>query len=242
MSRARAAPQRLLLYGRHAVLAALANPDRHARRLHASREALRDLPLPERLEVRMTDARGLELLLGRDVPHQGLALEVDPLPPRGLEEALWGIRPVLALDQVTDPRNLGAILRSAAAFEIGAVILPERHSAALNGACAKAASGALDIVPIIAVTNLARALQALDEAGLDVIGLDASAAQPIDQLTPQGRPALVLGSEGEGLRRLVRERCARLVRLPISPRIESLNVSVAAGIALYALARPGRVA
>lgn len=242
MSRARAAPQRLLLYGRHAVLAALANPDRRARRLHASREALRDLAVPERLEVRTTDARGLELLVGRDVPHQGLALEVDPLPPRGLEEALWGTRPVLALDQVTDPRNLGAILRSAAAFEVGAVVLPARHSAELNGACARAASGALDIVPIITVTNLARALSELGAAGLDVIGLDASAAQTIDQRTPRARPALVLGSEGEGLRRLVRERCAALVRLPISPRIESLNVAVAAGIALYALARPGVVA
>jgi 23S rRNA (guanosine2251-2'-O)-methyltransferase len=122
------------------------------------------------------------------------------------------------------------------------VILPERHSAELNGACAKAASGAVDIVPIVTVTNLARALQELAAAGLEVIGLDAAADQTIDQVTRGARPAIVLGSEGEGLRRLVRERCTRLVRLPISPRIESLNVSVAAGIALYALARPGGVA
>lgn len=242
MSRTRVAPQRLVLYGRHAVVAALRNPERRARRLHATREALHDLPLRERLEVRTVDTRALDLLLGRDVPHQGLALEVDPLPPRGLEEALWGSRPVLALDQVTDPRNLGAILRSAAAFEVGAVILPERHSAELNGACAKAASGAVDIVPIIAVTNLARALQELDAGGLEVIGLDAASAETLDRVVPRSRPALVLGSEGAGLRRLVRERCARLVRLPISPRIESLNVSVAAGIALYALARPHALA
>lgn len=241
-NRARGPAPRLVLYGRHAVTAALANPDRRARRLHATREALADLAVPDRLELRTTDARGLELLLGRDVPHQGLALEVEPLPPRGLEEALWGTRPVLALDQVTDPRNLGAILRSAAAFEVAAVILPERHSAELNGACAKAASGAVDIVPIITVTNLARALEELAAAGLEVIGLDAAADQTIDQVTRGARPAIVLGSEGEGLRRLVRERCTRLVRLPISPRIESLNVSVAAGIALYALARPGGVA
>jgi 23S rRNA (guanosine2251-2'-O)-methyltransferase len=138
---------------------------------------------------------------------------------------------------VTDPRNLGAILRSAAAFGVDLVVLPERHAAPLDGACARAAAGGLDIVPVAEVVNLARTLVELKERGFTVVGLDGEAEQRL-QTDPPAEPwVLVLGSEGEGMRRLVRERCDRLASLPIDPRIESLNVSVAAGIALWTLAR-----
>ena len=144
---------------------------------------------------------------------------------------------VLALDQVSDPRNLGAILRTAAALGVSGVLLPDRRSAELNGACAKAASGALDILPLVEVVNLARALAELKQRGYWLVGLDAAAPAALEALDLPQRVVLVLGSEGEGLRRLVAESCDYLARLEIDPRMESLNVSVAAGIALYLLAR-----
>jgi 23S rRNA (guanosine2251-2'-O)-methyltransferase len=144
---------------------------------------------------------------------------------------------VLALDQVNDPRNLGAILRTAAALGVEGVILPQRRSAELAGACAKAASGALDLLPLVEVVNLARTLAELKQRGYWVVGLDAAGPKPLETLDLPQRIVLVLGSEGEGLRRLVAEQCDHLARLEIDPRMESLNVSVAAGIALYLLAR-----
>ncbi|HEX2527498.1 MAG TPA: 23S rRNA (guanosine(2251)-2'-O)-methyltransferase RlmB [Geminicoccus sp.] len=233
----------ILLFGRHAVLAALANPARRVRRLHASDNALRALDIAasrKGLEVRRSDDRGFELLLGRGVVHQGLALEVEALEPidlvRFLEQNPQARRAV-AVDQVTDPRNLGAILRSAAAFGVDLVILPERHAAPMDGVCARAAAGALDIVPVAEVVNLARTLVELRERGFIAVGLDGEADTALDAQPPAEPWVLVLGSEGEGMRRLVRERCDRLASLPIDPRIESLNVSVAAGIALWTLTR-----
>lgn len=234
---------RFWLYGRHAVLAALINPDRPCFRLLATETASDAAATAARrrsLAVETVPAERIGQLLPPETPHQGLALEVGPLPERSLAEL--GQDPsaaslLLALDQVSDPRNLGAILRTAAALGVEGVVLPQRRSAELGGACAKAASGALDILPIVEVVNLARALGTLKERGYWVLGLDAAAPQPIEALAPPSRLVLVLGSEGEGLRRLVAEACDFQARLAIDPRIESLNVSVAAGIALYLVAR-----
>ena len=233
----------LLLFGRHAVLAALANPLRRVRRLHASEQAGRSVQLPpERagLEIRRADDRGFDLVVGRGVVHQGMVLEVEvlaPIDPLSFLESHPRTRRIVAVDQVTDPRNLGAILRSAVAFAVDLVIVPERHAAPLDGVCARAAAGGLDIVPIAEVVNLARTLVDLKERGFTVVGLDGGSDQALTEHLPDEPWALVLGSEGEGMRRLVRERCDRLAGLPIDPRIESLNVSVAAGIALWTLAQ-----
>jgi 23S rRNA (guanosine2251-2'-O)-methyltransferase len=192
------------------------------------------------LAVEKVAADRLGQILPPGTPHQGLALSVGPLPERDLGELGQGERSlVLALDQVSDPRNLGAILRTAAALGAEGVLLPQRRSAELNGACAKAASGALDLLPLVEVVNLARSLAELKGRGYWIVGLDAAAPGTLEGLDLPPRVALVLGSEGEGLRRLVAERCDFLARLEIDPRMESLNVSVAAGIALYLLARRG---
>lgn len=238
-----AEPDGIWLYGHHAVAAALDNPLRPCRRLLATGPALARLGrLAERpglLVERMGPAE-LAAVLPPDVVHQGCALRVGPLPARTLDSLLAGLGPealVLVLDQIQDPRNLGAILRSAAALEVAGVILPERRSAPLGAACAKAASGALDMVPIVEVANLVQAIEALKRAGFWVVGLDARAEPPLESLPHRPRRALVLGSEEKGLRRLVAEHCDQMARLAIAPRVESLNVSVAAGIALYLLAR-----
>lgn len=231
------------LYGRHAVTAALANPDRPLHRLlvtESVRPSLEPAAQARGIPIQTVPAERIAQLLAPDTPHQGLLLEAGPLPPRSLAE----IEPspdrrsiILALDQVSDPRNLGAILRTAAALGVRGVVLPGRRSADLSGACAKAASGALDIVPIIEVVNLARALAELKERGYWTVGLDAAAESTLDALDLPQQLVLVLGSEGEGLRRLVADNCDYLARLAIEPVVESLNVSVAAGIALYLLSR-----
>jgi len=172
--------------------------------------------------------------------HQGLALSAAPLPRLELKRACApepGRNLVLLLDQVTDPHNVGAILRSAAAFEARAVVLPARGSAELGGVVAKAASGALDVVPVVEVVNLARALDELAELGYWRIALDGHAEASLDEVPDDHNLVLALGAEGAGLRRLVAEHCDFAARLPIAPAMESLNVSVACGIALYALSR-----
>jgi 23S rRNA (guanosine2251-2'-O)-methyltransferase len=233
----------LWLYGRHAVTAALANPSRSCHRLLATAEALAALGAAARrpgLEVATVERAELERRLGADAVHQGLALSAAPLPRLELRRACApepGRNLVLLLDQVTDPHNLGAVLRSAAAFEVRAVVLPARGSAELSGAVAKAASGALDVVPLVEVVNLARALDELAELGYWRIALDGHAPATLDEVPDDRNLVLALGAEGSGLRRLVAERCDFAARLPIAPAIESLNVSVACGIALYALAR-----
>jgi 23S rRNA (guanosine2251-2'-O)-methyltransferase len=192
------------------------------------------------LEVVTVERDEIDRRLGPGVVHQGLALSVAPLPRLDLRRAAApepGGNLVLVLDQVNDPHNLGAILRSAAAFEVRAVVLPERRSAELGGVAAKAASGALDLVPLVEVTNLARALDQLAELGYWRLALDARAEATLDAAPEVESLALVLGAEGSGLRRLVREHCDLAARLPIAPGMDSLNVSVACGIALFALAR-----
>jgi 23S rRNA (guanosine2251-2'-O)-methyltransferase len=233
----------LWLYGRHAVEAALANPRRSCHRLLATAEALARLGTHAQragLEVAVVDRAALDRLLGEGAVHQGLAVSAAPLPRLDLRRTCApepGRNVVLALDQINDPHNLGAILRSAAAFDVRAVIMPARRSAEVGGVAAKAASGALDLVPLVEVVNLARALDELAALGYWRIALDADAAATLDDVPDERNLVLVLGAEGSGLRRLVGERCDFAARLPIAPRMDSLNVSVAAGIALYALTR-----
>ncbi|UPY39200.1 23S rRNA (guanosine(2251)-2'-O)-methyltransferase RlmB [Sediminicoccus sp. KRV36] len=231
------------LYGLHAVSAALANPARRLRRLLVTRGAEQELAErfspPWRIAPEPVERNRLDALLPPDAIHQGAALLVDPLPSPAMERLLEGTTgPVLVLDQVTDPRNVGAILRSAAAFGAAALVVQERHAPQETGALARAASGALEVVPILREVNLARALDQLKKAGLWVVGLEAAGPVTLAQSGLTGRRvALVLGAEGEGLRRLTRETCDELVRLPIHSAMESLNVSAAAAVALYELAR-----
>jgi 23S rRNA (guanosine2251-2'-O)-methyltransferase len=231
----------LWLYGRHAVGAALANPRRSCHRLLATAEARGRLAGPTRpgLEVRVVERAEIDRLLGPGSVHQGVALSVAPLPGLDLERTCApepGRNLVLMLDQISDPHNVGAILRTAAAFDVRAVVMAERRAAPLGGTTAKAASGALDLVPVVEVVNLARALDALASQGYWRIALDGHAETSIDAAPAVDNLVLVLGAEGEGVRRLVREHCDFSARLPIAQAMESLNVSVACGIALYALA------
>ena len=225
-------------YGRHAVAAALANPERRAVKLWATREAAGRMTLPASLPVTFADAADLGRLVPPDAPHQGLVLEVDPLEDVFLDElvAQEGGRPLLVLDQVTDPHNVGAILRSAAAFDALGIVTQDRHSPPESGALARAASGALEVVPWVRVVNLARALDEMAEAGFWRIGLAGEAERTLGEALDSARIALVLGAEGEGLRPNTATHCDELARLPISGRVESLNVSNAAAIALYAVA------
>lgn len=225
------------LYGTHAVLAALANPKRVIRRLLATENTAAHLPPTIKLKPEILPARELEARLPREAVHQGLAILAEPLPVLGLDEACAAAGPalVVALDQVTDPHNVGAILRSAAAFGARALVLTERHAPSAIGTLAKSASGALEHVPIIRIVNLARGLDDLKDLGYAVLGLAEEADLGLSEIRPGSRTALVLGAEGAGLRRLTRERCDRLVRLPTRGPIGSLNVSNAAAVALYAL-------
>lgn len=229
------------LYGHHAVTAALNNPQRRPERLlatvNAAERLRRDCPAaaPE-----IVDRPAIDAVLPPGAVHQGLALLAGPLPAPGLDELLETLGKealVVVLDQVTDPQNVGAILRSCAAFGAAAMIVPRRHAPPVTGVLAKAASGALEHVPLIEVANLERALARLKDAGFWCLGLDAAADRSIDAVAPDPRLALVMGAEGPGLRRLTAERCDLLARLPTRGPIGTLNVSNAAAVALYALAR-----
>lgn len=241
------------LFGRHAVAAALANPARRVRRLVALAETAAELEAlaagaAARLAqsaVERLDRRALEALLPQGAVHQGMALAAEPLPARDIDDVLDGLSEavgpqiIVLLDQVTDPHNVGAILRSAAAFAARAVVMPEHGAPPVTGTLAKAASGALERVPLLRVTNLARTLDRLKEAGFWCLGLDEGAEKTLAEIDPGSRVALVLGGEGSGLRRLTRERCDLLARLPTLGEPASLNVSNAAAIALYDLSRRG---
>ncbi len=229
------------LYGMHPVAAALANPQRRLRRLLLTEEAEAALaatqPKPWPLASERTDRARIDHLLGRDSVHQGAALLADPLGPPPLATCLERPGPLLVLDQISDPRNVGAILRSAAAFGVAAVIAQDRNAPEETGALAKAASGALETMPLLRAVNIARTLVALRAAGLWIVGLAAGAAPLAGPAFAGRRVALVLGAEGEGLRRLTRDSCDELAGLAMHGAMESLNVSVAAGIALYEIAR-----
>ncbi|MBL8559792.1 MAG: 23S rRNA (guanosine(2251)-2'-O)-methyltransferase RlmB [Hyphomonadaceae bacterium] len=229
----------------HATLAALANPVRKIERLVASRNAAERLP-PQRaagVSAEVLEPEAIDRLLPPGAVHQGLAVRAAPLEPDDLLAIALPVdgRPVLILDGVTDPQNVGAIFRSAAAFGARAIVMQDRKSPPLTGALAKAAAGAIEIVPHARVVNIARAVEELAEAGYVTVGLegeaDMSLAQALDDLRPA---AIVLGAEGKGLRDLVAKSCDVRARIPIAPQMESLNVSVAAAVALYEAARTKR--
>jgi 23S rRNA (guanosine2251-2'-O)-methyltransferase len=231
----RHAPDRVLLYGLHAVEAALANKSRPITRLRATENAARRLEGALRargVEAEPTTPRELDRLLGADTVHQGVVLETEPLQPVTLD----AVKPegiLIVLDQVTDPHNVGAVLRSAAAFGAAGLVLPERHSPPLGGTLAKAASGALDLVPVILVKNLARALAELGERGFTRVGFAEDAPHALAQMPLPMPLALVFGAEGKGLRQLTRESCDALCRIETKEPLASLNVSNAAAIALH---------
>ena len=229
----------VILYGWHTVSAALANPERGIRKLLLTENAARRLSdenidtrvPPEIVRPSVIDAR-----LGPDAVHQGLLAEADPLPSPDLDTLPQeGI--VLVLDQITDPHNVGAILRSAAAFAVKAIVTTNRHSPEATGVLAKAASGAIDLVPLVLVQNLARGMNALRERGFLLVGLDSEGDADLADLPLEPPLALVLGAEGKGLRQLTRETCDRLARIDLPGAIKSLNVSNAAALALYVASR-----
>jgi 23S rRNA (guanosine2251-2'-O)-methyltransferase len=225
----------VILYGWHPVKAALENPARHIRRLLATENAMRRLGeehVPLRVEPELVRPQTIAQRLSPDAVHQGLLLEADPLPAPELEDlAPDGI--ILVLDQITDPHNVGAIARSAAAFAASAIVTTARHSPEATGVLAKSASGALEYVPLVTVQNLARALAALKERGYLVVGLDSTGAVDLAEAAIRSPLALVLGAEGKGLRQLTLATCDQVARLDVPGRIKSLNVSNAAALALY---------
>jgi 23S rRNA (guanosine2251-2'-O)-methyltransferase len=226
------------------VEAALSNPARPAlRRLVATPDRARDLEqrFGQLKRLEMMDAASMARLLPPGAAHQGLALEGPEPDPVDLED--FAPEPgavLLMLDQVTDAGNVGAILRSAAAFGARGVILQERRAPRLSGALAKAAAGAVDILPVARTVNLSRALERLSDLGWRAVGLDGAAERDLSEVLDGGPVVLVLGSEGEGVRRLVAEHCDETARIPMPGGFESLNVSAAAAVALYEAARPRR--
>src|SRR6476659_2719669 len=225
------------LWGKHAVAAALDNPDRKILKAWATREASAFMQFPKDVPVTLADVADLGRLVPHDAPHQGVVIEVEPLEDAWLDGLLGSAGEqavLLVLDQVTDPHNVGAILRSAAAFGAVGIVTQDRHSPPESGALAKAASGALERVPWARVVNLARALEEIGEAGFWRIGLAGDAETELKDALGPPRVALVLGAEGPGMRQNTREHCDALAKLPISDTVESLNVSNAAAVALYA--------
>lgn len=225
----------VILYGWHTVTMALANPQRRIRKLTLTENAARRLA-DENIETRIAPEivrpQDIDRLLSPDAVHQGLLAEADPLPSPGIE-TLRQEGMVLVLDQITDPHNVGAILRSAAAFAVKAIVTTARHSPEATGVLAKAASGALELVPVITVQNLARALNELNQIGFQTVGLDSEGTEDLSDVALREPLALVLGAEGKGLRQLTRETCSVVARLDMPGEIKSLNVSNAAVLSLY---------
>lgn len=240
-----------LLYGIHAVAAAWTNPVRKIRDLFVTEAGLEALDSAfdkasqaelDRPEPQLVGKDDLDKLLPPGAVHQGVALSCAPLPEVQIEDICIAaandpLALVVVLDQVTDPHNVGAVLRSAAAFGAKAVIVQDRHAPPVTGTLAKTASGAVEVVPLVRVTNLARAIDDLKAAGFWTVGLAESGARNLHEVDLTGRSALVMGSEGEGIRRLTGERCDEIVRLPTGGPVGSLNVSNAAAVALYEVAR-----
>ncbi|MFN7710648.1 MAG: 23S rRNA (guanosine(2251)-2'-O)-methyltransferase RlmB [Holosporales bacterium] len=233
-----------LIYGWHAVRAVLSSGRRPLYRLYVIDAATKEnLAPPACLPTEVKDRDYFKKRLGLDAVHQGVLLEAGPLEAPLLDEVLANpeTRLVMVLDQVTDPHNLGAILRSCAAFGASALIIPDRNSPdSRNPIIAKTASGAMENIPVVRVVNLNRALDDLKAAGFWCMGLDERGDKDLDQMDLKGRVALVMGAEGSGLRRLTRESCDLLVRLPTNPAFPTLNVSVASAISLYEWQRQNR--
>jgi 23S rRNA (guanosine2251-2'-O)-methyltransferase len=228
------------IWGLHAALAVLANPARKVDRIITTRNGQAHLPAGLKVELLEPDA--IDRMLPPGAVHQGLAVRAQALEAMAIEDACEGVdgRPVLVLDQITDPQNVGALFRSAAAFNARAIILQDRKSPPLTGALAKAAAGAIEIVPEVRVVNIARAVEQLGEMGYHTIALAGDGRETIGQaVAGAAQCALVLGAEGKGLRPLVAERCLAHARIEMAPAMESLNVSAAGAIALYAIATRG---
>lgn len=245
-----------LLYGVHACLAVLANPERDVHRIVVATQNVDELEVlvcdaanvaieqggTPRPQIEFRDRRELDALLPRDAVHQGICVDTTPLPMDAIEDVIADARDlttacVVVLDQATDPRNIGAVMRTAAAFGAMAVIVQDKHAPDITGSMAKAASGAVERIPLIRVTNLARTLDLLKVAEFWCVGFDGQATDFLSAKTLQGRNAIVLGAEGAGLRRLTRETCDLLVKIPMTDAVESLNLSNAAAIALYQFAQ-----
>ncbi len=236
----------IILYGRHPVTAALSNPDRQINKIICSKENAEELKkLLEKNKrnpalLNIVDRKEIDRLLPRDAVHQGFMLYCGELEDYTLEDiCIMADKQenchLLILDQVTDPQNIGAIIRSCVAFNTLALIMQDKNSPAETGAMAKASAGMIEHLPLCRVTNLSRAIDQLKKAGFWVIGMDGYAKTTIDKINKTGKIAVIMGSEGKGMRRLVEESCDTTVKLPISPKVESLNVSTAAAIALYEL-------
>ncbi len=229
----------VVMYGWHTVTAALQNPARVVRKLLATENAARRLTdenIPARFAPEIVRPSAIAERLLPDAVHQGLYLEADALDSPAIEDLpAQGI--VLVLDQITDPHNVGAIFRSAAAFAVTAIVMTQRHSPDATGALAKAASGALEKVPLVSVQNLARGLAALKDSGFLVVGLDSTGEADLAALPLRVPLALVLGAEGKGLRQLTRETCDHVARIDLPGELKSLNVSNAAALSLYVASR-----
>lgn len=228
---------RLIIYGTHAVEAVVANPKRVVHRLLATRNAAERLTtalIARGVEPEIVSSTQIERLVGSQTVHQGVAVDTEPLKPLDIDD-LADMPLVVVLDRVTDPHNVGAILRSAAAFGAGALIMTERHAPQATATLAKSASGALEHVAVVPVKNLARALANLADHGFERIGLDSGESEPLEDYAVASPAALVLGAEGTGLRRLTRENCDQLLRLSTTGPIASLNVSNAAAVALHTI-------
>jgi 23S rRNA (guanosine2251-2'-O)-methyltransferase len=245
-----------LIYGLHACLAALANPEREVHRIIVATQSVDEIEIPvcdaanaavdlggpPRPSIEFRDRRELDALLPRDAVHQGVCIDATPLPPPEIEDIIEDARDltsacVVVLDQATDPRNIGAVMRTAAAFGAMAVIVQDKNAPDITGTMAKAASGAVERLPLVRVTNLARTLDQLKAAEFWCVGFDGHATDFLSPKTLKGRNAIVLGAEGAGLRRLTRETCDLLVKIPMTDAVESLNLSNAAAIALYQFAQ-----
>jgi 23S rRNA (guanosine2251-2'-O)-methyltransferase len=224
------------IYGRHACLAALQNDERIVHQTYVADKSAADYQAElKQFSYDTTSLKNLEKLLPPHAVHQGIAMQVSPLDPPDIEDVAATGKTLLILDQVSDPHNVGAIFRSAAAFNVGAIITQDRHSPTDSAVMVKTACGAMEMVAHIAVSNISQAMETLQGCGYWCIGLDGEARMSIAQLDVTQKTALILGAEGKGLRSLTSKRCDGLVKLPMHPQMESLNVSNAAAIALYDL-------
>ena len=227
----------MFLYGKHVVSLAVKNPRRKIKEIYAMKETLAEMHLPSNLPVRPADRHSLDLLVGPGAVHQGIVAKCDPLPPVDLKDFIASVENkekclIVILDQVTDPHNIGAIMRSAVAFHAEAVIMPEAGAPNETGVLAKSASGATELIPLIRVSNLARAMEMLKKVGFWCVGLDGYAKDFITDHKLPKKCVMIFGAE-DGMRRLTMENCDMVVKLPMNPAIESLNVSNAAAVAMY---------
>ena len=235
--------QQLIIYGRHAVLSALKNPKRRIQQLLITAENRAEIEkISPSLPFSIIDKKEFNKILSEDAVHQGFALYCARLESYDIADLIEMAKDkkrccILILDQVTDPQNIGAIIRSCAAFNTLGLVVQDKNSPLESGAMDKAAAGTIEFVPIARVTNLSRTIETLKENGFWIMGMDGYAETTIDKINKEGKIAIVMGSEGKGMRRLVQENCDSSVKLPISPNVESLNVSTAAAITLYELSK-----